>query len=383
MPRFFSEQEYVDRVSRLQKSMQASDIEYLLVTSPEDIFYLSGHHTFGYYTFQALVVPDSGKPVLIARRGELVNGRHNSWLSTFIPYDDTNDPVEVTTATLKSFGRQTAKVGVDLDSWFLSPRTYQRITQHLNGFQVVDGGGLIGPLRIIKSPKEVEYIREAARIASVGMGAGVEAVRPGAYDHEVAGAILGAMMSNGCNYLAVEPVVAVGPRSGNMHSAHDNREIKTGDCVFLEIGGCFNRYHAGLLRTVYVGPKVPDEVSEWYEITKRVVDHVVSQTRPGATSSDVATTVANVPGVTEEYKKGRKRVGYSIGIAFAPDWGEGHLMDLKVGDSRPIRPGMTFHVPFAMRRTDAFGVGFSHTIHVTLNGAEALTSFPEELFVKP
>lgn len=38
------------------------------------------------------------------------------------------------------------------------------------------------------------------------------------------------------------------------------------------------------------------------------------------------------------------RVGYSIGIAFAPSWDEGYIMSLKQGDETVLRPGMTFHL---------------------------------------
>ena len=45
----------------------------------------------------------------------------------------------------------------------------------------------------------------------------------------------------------------------------------------------------------------------------------------------------------------RKRAGYSIGIAFAPDWGEGGILSLYTGVTTELRPGMTFHIPLALR----------------------------------
>jgi Xaa-Pro dipeptidase len=136
------------------------------------------------------------------------------------------------------------------------------------------------------------------------------------------------------------------------------------------------------MRTVFVGTEVPGEIQAWYEICQGVVGAIIDRARPGVRSGEIAEAVRNIPGVAEEFKTGRKRVGYSIGIAFAPDWGEGHLMDLKVDDDRQLQPGMTFHVPFAMRETNSHGVGFSETIHVTANGAEKLTAFTDELFLR-
>jgi Xaa-Pro dipeptidase len=379
--RFFSEDEYAKRLASLRRSMHQAGIDVLLVTGPEDVFYLSGHHTQGYYTFQALLVPASDTPVLIGRRGELVNAASNSPVDSFVPYDDFDDPIEVAARAIGSFGN-VHRVGIDLNDWFLSPARYQQLARLLGGLEVVDSGRMVGALRIIKSPQEVTYIREAGRFAAAGIQAGIDAVQPGAFDHEVAGAILGAMVKSGSQYLAMEPFVGVGERSGNMHSAWDNRQIQTGDLVFLEVAACRYRYHAALMRSVYVGRKVPAHINAWYQICRDVVGNVIDMTKPGVKSGAIAAAVGRTPGVVEEFKAGRKRIGYSIGIAFAPDWGEGHLMDLKAGDDRPVEAGMTFHVPFAMRKTNSHGVGFSETIHVGARGAEKLTEFPDELFVR-
>lgn len=378
---FFAAEEYADRLAKLRRSMGEAGLDVLLVTGPEDIFYLSGHHTQGYYTFQSVLVTASGAPVLIGRRGELVNARANSFFDAYLPYDDLDDPVDVAAKAITSFGN-VRRVGVDLDDWFLTAARYLRLTSILGGCEVVDSGRMVGNLRIIKSAQEVEYIREAGRLAAKGMAAAVDAVHEGAFDDHIAGAILGTMASAGSEYLGMEPFVAVGERSGNMHSAWDHRQIEHGDLVFLEIAACRRRYHAALMRSVFVGGKAPGHVEAWYQICRDVVGNIIELAKPGVPAGDIAQAVARTPGVVEEFKTGRKRVGYSIGIAFAPDWGEGHLMDLKVGDERLLEAGMTFHVPFAMRETNSHGVGFSETIHIVATGAEKLTEFPEELFLR-
>jgi Xaa-Pro dipeptidase len=380
---YFLPAEYAQRLANVRELMGKADLDILLVTGPEDIFYLSGHHTQGYYTFQAVLVPAVGNPILLARRGELVNGMVHSDFRSFLPYDDFDDPVEVVAEAIRSFP-QVHRVGADLSDWFLTPARHLQLADRLRPHALlVDSGRLVGALRIIKSPSEVEYIRDAGRIAARGMNAGIEAVREGGFDDHIAGAILGTMAAEGSEYLAMQPFVAVAERSGNMHSAWEHRRLKQGDLVFLEIAACRARYHAALMRTALVGTVVPPHIADWYQICRDVVAGIIERAKPGASSSEIAEAVSKTPGVVEEFKMGRKRVGYSIGIAFAPDWGEGHLMDLKVGDDRALQVGMTFHVPFAMRETNSHGVGFSETIYVGEDGAEKLTEFGEELFLRP
>lgn len=74
-------------------------------------------------------------------------------------------------------------------------------------------------------------------------------------------------------------------------------------------------------------------------------------------------------GYTENFKK---RAGYSIGISFAPDWGEGGILSLYTGVTTELRPGMTFHIPVAVRIYGQFTVGVSETVVVTESGCRAL-----------
>jgi Xaa-Pro dipeptidase len=74
-------------------------------------------------------------------------------------------------------------------------------------------------------------------------------------------------------------------------------------------------------------------------------------------------------GYTENF---RKRAGYSIGISFAPDWGEGGILSLYTGVTTELRPGMTFHIPVAVRIYGQFTVGVSETVVVTETGCRAL-----------
>jgi Xaa-Pro dipeptidase len=80
----------------------------------------------------------------------------------------------------------------------------------------------------------------------------------------------------------------------------------------------------------------------------------------------------------ENYKK---RTGYSIGCSYPPDWGEGHIIDIKKNDPRILESGMVFHIPPVLRVLNKYGTGISETVVVTDYGCEVLTNFDRELFV--
>jgi len=135
------------------------------------------------------------------------------------------------------------------------------------------------------------------------------------------------------------------------------------------------------MRTAAVGEASP-AVRQMYDACRESLEATIAAIRPGVRSQDVQAACQAVIDRRGYEPAFRKRVGYSIGVGFAPGWGEGHIMDLKHHDGRELRPGMVFHCVPALRRSGEFGVGVSETVAVTQQGADVLTDFPRDLFVR-
>jgi Xaa-Pro dipeptidase len=86
--------------------------------------------------------------------------------------------------------------------------------------------------------------------------------------------------------------------------------------------------------------------------------------------------VIDAAGYTDAFKK---RTGYSIGISFAPDWGEGGILSLYTGVTTELKPGMVFHIPPALRVYGEFTVGVSETVVVTETGCRVLGTIDRAL----
>jgi Xaa-Pro dipeptidase len=101
--------------------------------------------------------------------------------------------------------------------------------------------------------------------------------------------------------------------------------------------------------------------------------------RPGVACEAVhaaCQAVIDRRGYSDNY---RKRTGYSMGISFAPDWGEGNILSLFSGVPTLLRPGMVLHLPTALRDYGNFTVGASETVVVTETGFRPLSALPREL----
>ncbi len=344
----FSMEEFQARIAKVKASMAEQGLAMLLVNTPENVFCLTGHKSPGYYMYMCLVVPMEGEMTLVLRRGEVGNAMVYSWLSGdgLVAYDDTDDPLQKTVDVILKKGLKGGKVGVEFTSWFLTTKNFLSLQAKLTGAQVVDSSGTVEAARMIKSAREIEYIEECCRIADAALAKGMEKVRPGNKEKEVAAAFFSEMCLQGSEYYGTEPYVASGPRAGAMHSSWGERVIRNGETVLLKLAATVNRYNGALMRTVCLGKPSP-VMAEWSKVCIEALNAAIDAIRPGVTSEYVdAACLGSIEraGLYENY---RKRTGYSLGIAFAPDWGEGHIMSLQKGDQRLLQPGMVF--PPALR----------------------------------
>ena len=76
----FTMEEFQGRIQKVRKSMEERGLSLLLVNTPENIFYLTGHKSPGYYMYMCLVIPLEGEMTLVLRRGEVGNAQVYSWL---------------------------------------------------------------------------------------------------------------------------------------------------------------------------------------------------------------------------------------------------------------------------------------------------------------
>ncbi|AZO10898.1 MULTISPECIES: Xaa-Pro peptidase family protein [unclassified Mesorhizobium] len=374
----FTPGEFDARLAACRRAMTERGLDYLVLSSPENIYYLSGFITKGYYVFQALVLTHTSDPILVVRRYEQANVERLSYYRNAAIWQDTDVPAEVLARALVDLGALGKTVGVDANSMFLTVNAYETLRAALPGTNFVNASTILERCRAIKSPQEIAYIRRAAETLSAGFKAAHEAARPGRTENDVAAAFHHAAISAGSEYMGSAPYIASGPRTALPHATWAGRCIEKGDLVIVEGSGNWKRYSAALMRTWCLG-KPSDSVRRAADTSKAALAAAIAAMRPGVTSGEVDAacrgTVARA-GLAHAFLN---RTGYSVGVGICPGWGEGWVMDLKDGDPRVLHPGMVFHIVPVLFPEPNISVGFSATVLVTETGAEIVSDYSREL----
>lgn len=355
--------------------MRARDIDILLIHSPENIYYLTGHQTSGYFAYQVLVVTHEGPPRLLLRFLERGNVDEYSWLDEAATWKEGDDLVTRTLAMVDEAGVRGGTIGLEKRSWFLTAAVAEALSAALSPSRMVDASLLVDRVRLIKSESEVRYIRRAGAIAEIEQRAAWETLAPGVTEADVAAAILHAGVKAGCEYTGLPHHVMSGYRYEVCHANWGPKVVQRGEFVLLELYGCVERYHATQMRTVSVGPP-SDEVLRAVEVVIAAQDAGFAAMKPGASAREVDALIRRpIRKIRPDYFN---RTGYSIGIGFPPRSGEWEALDFNEQDDWELEEGMVFHM---LALASRFGI--SETVVVTSTGIERLTpSNPRELVLK-
>lgn len=386
----FPLEEYRARLRRVRLSASNAGLGLLVVTDPKNIFYLTGYDAYTFYLPQALVVPvGQDEPVLVVRESDAAAA---SWL-TWLPAEDIvgyaeqyvhgpTHPMAAVAELIRLRGWMHTDIGVEFNSAALSIRGLRTLREGLPEARFLGSDGIIEWVRCIKSDREVQVMREAARISDHAMRTALDLINPGAREADVAAQIYAALIM-GCEPVygsaPWQPYLSCGAKTNNAHMRWSDSLIEAGQPVMVELGGHRHNYAAGLSRTVFLGTP-PARYQALHEAVTDGLHAVLDVLRPGFTAERVEERWKETLGRHGFVK--RARIGYSIGISFPNTTWIENTISLAPGDRTVLRPNMTLHLMLAVWQ-DEFGYSLSETFRIGDSEPERMSVLPQTLLVKP
>ena len=376
----FSDQELAGRLAALRAAMAERGLDLVLLSSPDNIFYLIGLDHWGYFAPHLLIVPREGEPVLITRAMERVVIRNQVRNARFIGHTDSETAAD---ATVKHLAGSCAGKTIGIESWSsgLSHGMGRQITEGIEAAAWQDITGLIDAQRQVKSPEEQALMRRAARAADAGTQAAIAAVHDGAREADVAAECLAAMTRAGGTPPGFGPFIRPANRMAEEHTSWGEGVHE--EAVFLEVAGCVSRYNAPMGRLVNIGA-ISDADAEAAELSKTAFQATLDALKPGVRARDVYAgwqAVVDAAGMPE-YR--RHHCGYIVGIGFPPSWTGGpKVTGLRHDSDIEMKVGMTFHLMSWFTETGRGNYFVSNTVLLGENGAEVLNDTPFGPHVRP
>jgi Xaa-Pro dipeptidase len=381
---YFSKAEYEQRLNNLRLLMAERDLDACLISGPENIFYLSGLSHMGFFAFHLLIVPRDGKMALICRAIERVTVEKlvvKPGRADFYGFADSEDAVRFTCEVLRQMRLAAGQLAMEKTSLFLPPSISEGISAALPKAHLGDCSGLVDTLRQIKSPRELDHTRQAAKVSDAMMLAALDSAAPGVSEREVAAEVQRAMVLAGGTYPGFSPFIRATPTLGEEHRTWSDHTLQSGEALFVELAGCVNRYHAPMGRLIYIG-EAPSGTEKMAQVCLKAFENVVSAIRPGVTAGQVYRAWQQVVDAAGLSHYRRHHCGYMTGIGFPPSWvGGSTVTGLRHDSDLELRMGMVFHLMSWLMGAGRGDYFVSDTAVVTDDGCRVLTGTSRELHV--
>ncbi len=386
---YFELSEFHDRLRRVKSAMQRQKVEVLLVSDPSNMNYLTGYDGWSFYVHQGVIIAlDHDQPIWWGRGCDANGAKVTTWLShdNIRQYVDDyvqnplKHPMSFVADIIREHGWERKNIGVEMDNYWFTSKCLVTLEEELGDCgDIIDATGLVNWQRIRKSPREIAYMRQAAKVCEKVMRTAVDGIRPGTLERANAASvyhacIMGVDDAPG-DHPAIFPIMPTNERTSCAHLGWSpDRSYAEGDLVLLELCGVHKRYHCPLARTVVLG-EPPAKLKNIADATMAGVDKVVDFIKPGVIAEEVEAEWRRIISTYGVVKP--TRLGYSIGCSYVPDWGE-RTLSLRPGDKTVLEVGMTIHLMPGIWEDD-MGFESSEPFLVTEKGCELLVNFPRGL----
>jgi len=378
----FSRAELARRRRRACRAMAERGLDGLLLFRQESLYYLTGYDTSGYSMFQGLYLGADGGLALCTRSADLRQARLTSVIEDVRVWRDRQgaNPAEDLRDMLESYRVRGRRLGVEYHAYGLTAQRGQLVDAALHGFcRTEDASDLVRLLRLVKSPTELRYVREAGRLADAALAVANRMTVPGARPGAIYAAMLEPILAGDGDPSASRWPMGSGREAllVRYHTGHG--PIGRRDQVTFEFAAAYRHYHAALMHVVLTG-RADRRHADMFRACRAALRECQAALRPGRTVGDVFAAHARV--LTRAGYAGHflNACGYTLGATYPPTWMDEPM--IYAGNPQVLAPGMVFftHMILVNSRT-GLSMCLGETSIVTRRGSLPVTHAPRALVV--
>ena len=241
---------------------------------------------------------------------------------------------------------------------------------HFPYFELRDVTPHLDRLRMIKTPREIEILRQNGRISAEAVKRAIQATAAGKYEYELEAEATYWHVKHGMQSAAYPAIVGSGPMGNRWHYEDSGRQMKAGELVVMDYAGSLDQLTTDITRTWPVSGRFTEAQRKAYDCVLETQKAIIAAIKPGVTRDVVAKLAQDI----------YKRHGFEPGNAYV-----GHYVGLSVHDvgdwNAPFEAGMVLAIePIIDLPEQQLHIRVEDTILVTPTGAEILTpGLPKEI----
>ncbi|MCW1928518.1 M24 family metallopeptidase [Bhargavaea beijingensis] len=358
------------KLKEIRMHLEENGIDLALVTTPDNVFYLSGFKSEPHERLLAVAVFRDAEPFIIAPKMEVPDVKAAGWTGESVGHEDTDDAWLIVEQAIRNRGITPSRIAIEKSH--LNVERFERVKELYPEASFTGLDSKLNAMRNIKDETELEKLRKAAELADYAIGVGCREIAEGKTELEILTAIEFEMKKKGVSHMSFDTMVLSGKKTASPHGTPGDRKIRKGDFILFDLGVVWEGYCSDITRTVAFGEPT-EEMRNIYETVKRAEQAAVDAVKPGVRAMDldkVSRDVITEAGYGEYFTH---RLGHGLGISVH------EFPSLHGSNEMELQEGMVFTIEPGIYHPDITGVRIEDDVVVTANGVEVLTKFPKEL----
>ncbi|MDA8054476.1 MAG: Xaa-Pro peptidase family protein [Thermoplasmatales archaeon] len=367
---WITKEEFEGRRKKVQDEMRKEGYDGLVIFSgyverEGHVCYLTNHHSsfpnvmshkgLGY---SAYVLPSEGEGALVAPFGfeedKVVNiGSAQTGMNIV-------EGLKSAISDTNLYGKRLGVIGSDI----IPAEYYLNLTDHL-GKKLDRVDHIEENLRAIKSEAELRILRESALVSDAGLKAGMESVKEGKKELDIALAATNASIEAGADMIARVRISSGKHLISLRWPMATDREIKKGDFVYIDFIGFYKNYGFDVQRIKTVGEATSEQKAALTQ-AKEAEEWMIDLMKPGK-------TIKLIKASSRGFRIDPFMHGIGLEICETPSC-------MLEGSSFKVQEHMVLCVEPSAGNNEFGDLALEDMIEVTNQGAKVLNKYSRELW---
>lgn len=322
---------YLNRVEKLRRMMNQKNIFGVYITSPENVFYLSGFTGFGdgtlFITNKNLFLITDSRYILQAK----IQCPDYKVISDYCENVEAIKDV-IINEDINNIGFENNRISYKL---------YKSLKEKYDSVILTEMDNFLTEIRDIKDEDEIAFIKKACDIACKSLKEILPEIKPGVSEKDIAAELEYRMKKNGAQERSFDTIVASGIRSAMPHGVASEKKIDYGDVVTIDFGCKYQNYCSDMTRTFFVG-KMNAEIEKIYDVVYDAHISAIESYKPGMTGKDLHMAAVNVMHKSGCDKFFTHSLGHGVGLEIHEGAAIGirNILPIKNSTIFSIEPGI-------------------------------------------
>jgi predicted dehydrogenase/Xaa-Pro aminopeptidase len=361
---------------RAAQVMEKYDLDLLIASSPENVYYLSGLPVLHGAPNPILEALGNQYPniAMIRREGEgtvfnwdvFRSVGELCWVADSVGISNPRDVQSALLLRIKKWGLVGKRVGVQSTA----PKYILDVLgQDKANMKIVEADAAFRDMRILKSDLEIEYIAKATEITEKVISRCIKALKVGMTDNDLLGLGKKAMLEEGADgwnhmTLSIGDSDPEAPGIGTV--------VRKGDIVRLDFGAVYKGYVADVNAQVVIG-KAPAKAEALIEGLLEFQGWFEARIKPGVPMKQLGEEA--VTWYKDKYPEG---IAFCIGHSIGLECEDIHLFGAMGSQERAFEKNMVFEIE-AWENYEGFLIGVEDCYAVTAEGCRKMTTLDKHI----